>query len=207
MMTHTKKVLKTILSLLALVLLSGPAFAQTLADAPPPTLFKGFKLGSSVQEFITQAGIDRGRCVHPKSEAKYVCKQLEAIERGARTGISINMQDGSSIAYKFDRAVLYGIHIERSLSKSSFDEQVRFLSEKYGKPTSRGTETLQNGYGTQWEVGTASWKMPDGAVIRTNETLLSAGVAGMVRYIFVEFTSKDEVAKEVDAKKKIPNPY
>ena len=79
------------------------------------------------------------------------------------------------------------------------------LESKYGKPLSASTETVQNGYGAKFELGRATWNMPDGTVIIANEDIYFSDRFGYTRTTDVTFATKQEAArKETTAAK---NPF
>ena len=83
---------------------------------------------------------------------------------------------------------------------TTFDEQMTFLIQKYGPPTTRGTSTVQNAYGAQWEVGRATWALANGDSIRVDETVNVE--ENQRREVLVTFWSKDAPAPP-----QVKNPY
>jgi hypothetical protein len=82
------------------------------------------------------------------------------------------------------------------------EQQWRWLTEKYGSPTSKRIETYQNGFGARWECEEAVWKLPDGEGVAARESIGT----GNAMWFTVDFQSREAVQMaEKDPGK--PNPY
>jgi len=69
----------------------------------------------------------------------------------------------------------------------SFDSVMQQLVEKYGQPTHSGTVEVQNGFGARFEVGQATWAMPDRVDIEVTQTVRNDSVLGLIKPITVRF--------------------
>jgi hypothetical protein len=76
---------------------------------------------------------------------------------------------------------------------TSFSSQLRFLTAKYGKPTTIETKTLQNGFGARWNCHQAFWIMANGDSIAEDEDVLD-----MHLHVTVLFYLKDTLKPRVE---------
>lgn len=187
---------------LAVILLSGStAFGQS-----QPTSFKAHRMGETFTEWIVAENINMEMCVSPKRDVKDACKRLGRIQAGENLDFSTT--DGKQTrTFGFSGGILREIEIPVLLVGTTFDEQLGFLIERYGKPSNRKTVTYQNAMGAKWECGEAEWLMPDGAGIMAAESIENLPISGPTRKLTITIMSKEKVQDLLAAEQKKQNPY
>jgi hypothetical protein len=111
----------------------------------------------------------------------------------------------TSVMVTPDWTAIYKIYNEIGIERDpeivpSFQEEVNFLAQVYGKPTMVSTP-YHNGFGAQWERSSAVWAAPDGAQIVAFER---TGFNQQGQLELVSFHSRDSPEKTEQTK---PNPY
>jgi len=188
--------------------LGSSVFAQT------PTEVKGHSIGESADDFYTKAGRPNlvAECRSAGSDKKAakklkvdfkMCQAVLASESGSRV-FTTDPKFARGDTAILDGGKLAAVRLEFS---KDFSEILPQLTEKYGKPQTLTSETLQNGFGARFEVGRASWAMPDGAVISVVESIVHGDTVGDFRVTEVTFSSKEEVARAEAKKKNVPNAF
>lgn len=89
---------------------------------------------------------------------------------------------------------------DRSLS---FQEEVGFLVQTYGKPSNVKTTPYHNGFGAQWEDSTVFWNMPDGTQVVAFE---NSEFDKQGKLLAIIFWSKDAAESQAQQPTKA-NPY
>jgi hypothetical protein len=182
------------------------AFAGRQTPMPQPTYFKAHRMGETFAEWTTAENINMDMCTKPKRDMKDACKRLDRIQAGANLDFSTT--DGKQTrTFTFNSGTLQQIDIPQIMLGTSFEEQVSFLANKYGKPTSTKTVTYQNAMGAKWDCGEATWVMPDGAAILAIESIESLPITGLTRKLTVTIMSKERVQELSRAQQNKPNPY
>jgi len=190
----------TVAALLSVVL---PALAA--AQQPAPTLFHEHRIGETASESLTLSHADLSKCQKPKRDVKEACRTIEAMLSGKRIGVTEKAGD-STVIFLYDHAVLTEITVSTPLIRTTYQEQIDFLTGKYGKPTTTATKTVGNALGGRWECGEAVWMMPDGALIVAKETVDMVHDVSATRELMVTFSSKEHQAR-VSEDRKTQNPY
>jgi hypothetical protein len=191
-------------TLLLILVTASSAFGQA------PTTVKGHTMGESVSEFYAKAGYP-----HLLED----CQAVRGDKKAAKK-LKINFQMCQAVLASESGAVVYAndpkfgelgkativngkLAIVELELPGEFNDILAQLTEKYGKPKAVGTRTLQNGFGARFEVGNASWLMPDETTISAVEAMASVSL----RMTFVTFTSGEEVAKIKAQQQREPNPF
>jgi len=194
-------------TLFLLSIVGWPATAQTTAIA---TEVRGHRMGESVPEFFAKAGKPElldicagGDKKEIRRISRDVCKGALAARSGARAFTTDPKWS------RTDRAILSEgklVAVEFSFV-DPFEEVVSDLVKRYGAAANTESRVSQNGYGATWNVGTASWLMPDGTEIAARERISFGGSVGYFRVTDVTFRSKDEIAHLNAVEKKRPNAF
>lgn len=190
----------------------GHATAATPAPIGPPedqgprTEVKGHQMGETAAEFYIKSGygpfIEQCRSVaeNQKQVKKLHCEgTLSGLAGGTIRTTDPNWASESERENKKrlrenygvdpspeNTAILSGGRLARvDLMVGPFAYFLPSLVEKYGKPSSISSDTLQNAFGAKFEVGRAKWTMPDGTIISATEELLFT--SGYQRYTNIEF--------------------
>jgi hypothetical protein len=196
------------LSALILAFLLAPILAA--AQAPSRTEVKGHEIGEGAEEFYTKAGYGefilqcRSAAGDPKKVKKLHCEIPLSALAGERIQVTdpnwepeAGRKSDKRLGIKLppvDTAILSGgrlVSVRLGIGRP-FAEILPDLVDKYGKPSSASTESLQNGYGATFEVGRAEWSMPDGVIITAIEQVTFADSLGYFRTTDVTFSSRDE---------------
>lgn len=214
----------------ALVVLSFVAFSQA-PTAPVRTLVRGHAIGESLTQYVTEsghaqriaecrsavaAGSERGRKLlnqmstewHSKVTLAGCVSFLSAVDgRAARYKTSFpDVGDpGASCVLAPNQAIFeHGKLAQIDLCiEQSLDEQLPYLTESYGKPTTTRTSAADSGHGVNVALHEAEWNMPDGAVILAQEHL-SNGYAGAMCYTTIRVTSERQLQQSQRGERKQP---
>jgi hypothetical protein len=195
----------------------------TEKNAPPPpgsTRIGEHHMGETVQEWLAITLALDGMetvCGSRKRADKDRCKEQrnlqETIDR--RRGLPLFLKTGSiddrTMEWEFDDGKLAKVDVSPGFDlsnlaegikiKGTIQEEIRFLTETYGEPTTISTVPYQNSYGAKWDCLEANWDMPDGTHILAAESIAS----GQRRLYSVLFVSKEWMGKQQQKGK--PNPY
>lgn len=114
---------------------------------PPPSL------GDMVAEESCDAYLKLQQQILANGELKCTAgyKHSESLA-GYRDPYFCNSMNGKAV-FRDGKLVMLG-----TISENPFPDVLADAIAKFGQPTDRGTEMLQNGYGARWEVGYAVWK-------------------------------------------------
>jgi hypothetical protein len=197
----------------------GLFFALSVAaQAPKPTEVRGHFIGESVQEFFARSGWSTviEDCRAAESDKKFAKKLAK--EKGQVTcagaaqaliGNDVILSDPAfpnvprSFAVLSDRKLEFVLlYFDRPLADLLPD-----LRSKYGQEQSLTSKTLQNGFGTTFEVGTAAWGMPDETTIVADESIESDDFRGLFRSTKIIFASKEQKARADQLLKDKPNAF
>jgi hypothetical protein len=88
---------------------------------------------------------------------------------------------------------------------STFDRTLEDLIRTYGNPTTKGSESHQNGFGVVFYTGQATWGIPDGSAIFANEDFFNGNT--QLRTITVVFLSPQEAQRLLAEHESRPNPF
>jgi len=187
--TEMRNVAITVLAILAL---TASAYAQQAA-ATAHTTFNGFWVGMTTDEFLAT---DKGKSIvgpykadcesKPTYSLGLFCPEWESLTNKDMGGeASLNDPFGSKAPftiYTFNEHKLESItYCPDGRGAAIFDEQVRFLTVRHGKPTRSVVETRRNDNGTTYNVNLVQWECPDGITISA-ETRMLQDDATIVKY-------------------------
>jgi hypothetical protein len=171
-MTNKQKTL--LIASLALLLAAAVCGQQTKAQ----TTFNGFYIGETKAEF---AATEKGAAILAKYAegcrpgADYLirgdCHTYQDFKEDwiftLSDPIHPHFPEDPDTIYHFQNGKLDQIVYNPTCGGAAcFNQQVRFLSEKYGKPTSSSLVTEQNGFGARLTFKVVQWHRPDGTTIQ-----------------------------------------
>jgi hypothetical protein len=187
-------------------------------------------MGETIQQWMTENRMDLTEICGPhkrgdkRMDFKSACSVLSSAQAGRsaqfttiqsarpdcridRAGISRDCDPSDSgVDWYFENSKVSVATKTESLSRSTAEEQVGFLSALYGRPSRLDTIHHQNAMGGTWDTLEASWEMPDGAVIYGVE-VVTFGDMGPLRMFMVSASSREAAAKAAQANRDKPNPY
>jgi hypothetical protein len=119
-----------------------------------------------------------------------------------------------SYEWRFIAGVLHQIIIRPYLQVLNYQEEISFLTQTYGEPTSSIKTPYHNAYGAQWERSTTIWHLSDGTLIQATE---GSAFANPQRQLGSTFTAQGELLGIIFESKALqeweergrtkPNPY
>lgn len=171
---------------LVLIILGTIVATAVFAQEPTPTSIHGHNIGESVEQFLTRAGYDLSICQQKKQGGmNLVCRDLA---KGNEPCVKENCYGGKDgFRYTLKDHKLFSVEY---VSTDGFATIVTSLTEKYGKPLETHIEVVENGFGARYQVGRATWVMPDGVEIAANESVNFVASLGIFRITTVEFAPK-----------------
>ena len=159
-----------------------------------PTTVRGHALGETIDAYLDSVALKipqqhplasvnaadlRAKC---KASPKHrLCASIAEVDQ---TGQAL-FPDPTGADYFFSGGKLADVTI--TFLGGSFDSVMQQLVEKYGPPTHSGTVEVQNGFGARFEVGQATWAMPDRVDIEVTQTVRNDSVLGLIKPITVRF--------------------
>jgi hypothetical protein len=205
MLPPTMRIKFTSLSLLVL------AISAVQAQQPAITRVSQHQMGESFQEWLAINQLDLPEICRPHKSSeskdmdfKTVCKSLSGIrDRGKGKFFLGDATIKQAFGWTFANGKLDEVSTE--YSKYSMDEQVMFLEQSYGAPSTTETVPYQNAYGAKWDCLVVTWRMPDGVIIRAAETIRNLELSGPTRWLTVTFYAKNRMDSLIQNQK--PNPY
>jgi len=167
-------------------------------------------LGETFQQWLAINRLDLGEICRPHKRSESKEMNFKAV---CRT-LSVIRDTGAGEFYLGDVATKQAfrwLFTDGRLSLASTEsadvaDQIKFLEQTYGAPTTSETIPYQNSYGSKWDCLLALWRMPDGAVIRAAESINTLPVSGVSRQLTVTFFSKER-AELLTQQEKKQNPY
>ena len=207
----------------ALMLVAGTAVAQAAPPASPPTVVTGHAIGESVADFFVKAGapdlVQNCRSVGNNRKAAKKLKldlklcrgaiQADSGGRIATTDPNFPGMHDAELGYGqaiLDNGKLVSVNLEFA---KGLADVLPDLVQKYGKPLKVESETKENGFGAQFELGKALWNMPDGTTIFAAESIEFDQYfgRGYYRTTTVHFSSREENARLAGAMKNHSNAF
>jgi hypothetical protein len=146
------------------------------ATAQKHTAFNGVWPGMTTAEFLAtekgaataapyKDGCSKDEAGFKKNAA--ACGDWEHLISDSGFSVDLHSQSGKSDTwYSFNNRKLVQVHYQPDGSGAQFfNQQVNFLTQKYGKPTYSSVVVRQNEFGARLSFKTVQWKRPDGVVI------------------------------------------
>lgn len=147
---------RTLVAIIAIVI-SSTGNAQQSTAPPVSQTIKGHSIGESFADFLskepkTKTGL--AACHGPNEilSGFFDCKSLLGAEKG--TGSVLTDADAD---FRFVEGKLSEINL---LVNSTFDEAEKQAEEKFGKPVSRESTPMKNGFGATWSNRSVIWQTP-----------------------------------------------
>jgi len=175
-----------------------------------PTLQKPTRIGQHQMGETAQQWLDIHNpledldsiCRSAQEQDKTKCENLQNLRDGNES-IMWTKENGRDYVWTFVHGKLSEVMIMADYEKLYFEQEFSFLTQIYGKPSDIVADSYHNGFGAQWKVRDAYWKMPDGTLITEleNSEFSNQGVVTAI-----EFVSK-EAQQERLRKPSKPNPY
>ena len=116
-------------------------------------------------------------CLNTDNKRKHCVEILQngnGMVRFVNGGVMSEESSGTVVyhfytAYKFDKGVLVEISV---CTGNEFSQVVDDFSTRYGKPSKAWTESAQNAMGAKFELGNASWDVPDSGHALVTESVV-----------------------------------
>jgi hypothetical protein len=147
---------------------SGPASQHTLGETASHF--------AAAEPGVVDKKSHLALCLNADNKRKHCAEILQdgnGIVRFINGGVMSEETSGTSVyhfytAYKFDKSVLVEIGI---CTGNDFSQVVDDFSARYGKPAKTWSENAQNAMGAKFDLGNASWEVPDGHALVTESVV------------------------------------
>jgi hypothetical protein len=124
--------------------------------------------------------------------------EFYALQRGAQDGKVFFEDDPDDNTTLYKELRFHNRRLESIMymfdKETSYSSQLRFLTAKYGKPSTVQTKTLQNGFGARWTCHQAFWILQNGDSIVEDEDVRDAALHVSV-FFYLKGAVKPQVQK------------
>jgi hypothetical protein len=192
--------------------LSLLTFAAMTFGQMTPTQIGGHRIGETLHEWLAIShkldnldGVCRSRRGGLLGRVdKSNCEYLRSIRDGKLSEIPTR-DDDRIYRWTFASGTLSEVRIAPTYEQDKqlyFQDEVSFLVQTYGKPSTVRTVPYHNAYGAHWESLEVYWNMPDGTCIMALE---DSAFARHGNLLLIDFLSNEALNGMTQQTK--PNPY
>ena len=150
-------------------------FAGAALGQAPATKIGSHQMGETVAQWYSTENISvEDVCPQIRKHRRGTCVYADVRNTGEGTlnrNTGINVTNDDPFSWRFSGGKL--VEVAAEYRNPNTEQQIEWLTAKYGVPESKDAVTYQNGFGAQWVCQRVIWHMPDGSGIMAQENIQS----------------------------------